>query len=342
MKTLFKNRDGRLKTMRITVVVFILLMAGLAVFYKMGKSVDKMFVKIDHVFEAEKKAVNQKPKQEVTKARQAIEKKISEQIPEKKTLPSKDLKPRPKPKSEPEPALKPKPPIEKALAKQKNIPKPAPPKPELKPMPQKTADRSNPLELASSQYFEVYKEWQTQGEEIDEKSKRVGLKILNLENVYDLFQMKAVVVKEGIPHTDLDDHSRVADTALAEFSTTCFIVANPWEKWGSELKKSGFKQNDNLEIRYYTYDFVRNAIYARAKKAFEWSLAKENLPLDTDPAKADVLGSVYAVNRKGGGAFGVFVPSRVDFGADRSVVIDPLACFKGEKDIEALNRAGIL
>ena len=77
-------------------------------------------------------------------------------------------------------------------------------------------------------------------------------------------------------------------------------------------------------------------------KAFEWSLKKKNLPLTTDPAQADVLGIVYSVNKDGGGAFGVFVPKRVDFKSKGSVIIDPQVCFAGQKDIEELNRAGLL
>ncbi len=117
----------------------------------------------------------------------------------------------------------------------------------------------------------------------------------------------------------------MAASALSEFSTTCFVVSDPWEKWGDALKASGYHKNDDIQVRYYTYDFVRNAIYARAMKAFEWSLKQKNLPDDTDPGTADVLGVVYAVKKDSGGAFGIFVPTRVDFVSHGSVIVDPRA-----------------
>ena len=198
------------------------------------------------------------------------------------------------------------------------------------------------LNLSSKEYFEVYRQWQEQGKTLDKGKTLVNLRILNLENVYDLFQMKAVVIKDGKPHTDLEDNSRIANASLSEFSSTCFIVSNPWKKWGQALKDAGFTKNDNIEVWYYTYEFVRNSIYARAQKAFEWSAAKLNLPEGTDPSKADVLGKVYAVNKVGGGAFGVFVPFQVDSQTHASVKINPLICFKGQKDIQVLNNAGLL
>jgi len=198
------------------------------------------------------------------------------------------------------------------------------------------------LSLPSEEYFEVYKQWQVQGKSLDKDKKLVALRIQNLEKVYELFQMKVVALKSNQPHTDLGDGSRVAGPSLEEFSTTCFVVSDPWEKWGEALKGSGFSKGDDIQVRYYTYDFVRNAIYARAMKAFEYSLAKKGLPGTTDPSQADVLGEVYTINKNGGGQFGVFVPKRVDFQSQGSVEIDPMACFKGQKDIEALYHAGLL
>jgi len=203
-------------------------------------------------------------------------------------------------------------------------------------------EKPKTLKLSSEEYFEVYKQWQDQGKTLDREKALVNLRILNLENVYDLFQMKVVVIKNGKPHTDLGDNSRIANASLSEFSSTCFVVSNPWKKWGDALKDAGFSKNDNIEVRYYTYEFVRNSIYARGQKAFEWSAASLNLPGDSVPSKADVLGRVYAVNKIGGGAFGVFVPLQVDFQSHASVEINPLVCFKEQKDIQALNTAGLL
>jgi hypothetical protein len=393
MKALFKHSNGRLKTSRIALLVFVLLLVCLSFAYKMGKTADKVFVKIEHVFEAEKQ--EKTPEETVAEINKTIEKTIPDKRPEIKQEKTSDAEPEQKPvpiKSEKlaetkveKPVVKPMSEI-KPKATKKNLPvkkakpevtsqtvanrmageikvvekarnkKTKPPekdqvrftlaqdlklKADDKSLRAENANKEN-LKLSSKEYFEVYKQWQEQGEAIDKGKALVGLRIHNLEHVYDLFQMKAVVLKDGAPHTDLEDDSRVANAALSEFSSTCFIVSNPWKKWGSALKESGFSQKDDIEIRYYTYEFVRNSIYARALKAFEWSVAKQNLPEDTDPSTADVLGVVHAVNKTGGGSFGVFVPKRVDFKSGVFVDIDPLACFKGQKDIEALNRAGLL
>lgn len=196
--------------------------------------------------------------------------------------------------------------------------------------------------LPSRDYFEVFRQWQASGEKLDKDKSLVALRIENLEQVYDLFQMKVVAVKEGKPHTDLVDRTRIAENSLSDFSSTCFLVSSPWEKWGDSLKESGFNKDDKIQIRYYTYNIVRNAIYARAMQAFEWSVKQNNLPQDIKPGDADVLGEVHALKRKGGGSFGVFVPRRVDFAGHGSVKIDPLVCFAGQKDIEALSNAGLL
>ncbi|MEA1966688.1 MAG: hypothetical protein U9N77_00460 [Thermodesulfobacteriota bacterium] len=387
MKALFKHSNGRLKTSRMALFVFIILLICLSSVYKMGKSADKVLLKIEHVFEAPDKVG--KSKEPVARVVKALEHpmpekplKIKQELlpddepaePEKKLVPVKEVKQVEK-KSKPSEALQTatksksqkkatselaaeKTPVKKQTVEKVKTDKINKPEKEqvrfaqaqdLKLQPELDAAsmetrRGKPeiLKLPSKAYFKVYRQWQEQGEALDKGKTLVNLRILNLENVYDLFQMKAVAIKNGKPHTDLEDNSRIAKTSLSEFSSTCFIVSNPWEKWGDALKDAGFTKKDNIEVWYYTYEFVRNSIYARAQKAFAWSAAKLNLPEDHDPSKADVLGKVYAVNKAGGGAFGVFVPIQVDFSSLKSVKIDPLACYKGEKDIQALNNAGLL
>jgi hypothetical protein len=348
MKALFKYDNGRLKTSRIAFLVFLVVLVCLSFAYKMGKSADKVFVKIEHVFEAETKSA-------LVKAVKPIEQKI--QSPVQQSSPVQKAEPvqkadstqkygpgtKPRPKKEPQPQKKPEQVVKsEPIAAPEQVAKPEPmaaPEQVAERAPVKTREN---LTLASKEYFEVYKQWQKQGENMDKEKPLVELRILNLEKVYELFQMKAVVLKEGVPYMDLEDNSRIANASLTEFSTTCFVVSNPWEKWGNALRKAGISEKDDIEIRYYTYEFVRNSIYARALKAFEYSLAKQNLPKDMDPSQADVLGAVYAVNKDGGGSFGVFVPRRVDFKSRAFVDINPLVCFKGQKDIEALNQAGLL
>lgn len=344
MKDLFKHKNGRLKVTRITLFVFCLLLISFSIVYKMGKSADKVFVSIEHVFEPLK--TDSLPEPEPVSVTKSVEKPVPEPAPAAKPA----EKPAPVPEAKP---------VEKSVEEPESV---AITKPLVKTKPleknirvftselQKLVDdekmkdkpKNDGLNLSSKKYFELYKEWQTQGVSLDKVKKLVPLRIQNLEKVYELFQMKVVVLKDNIPHTDIGDGSRIAAPSLSEFSSTCFIVSNPWEKWGSILKDKGFTRADDIQVRYYTYEFVRNAIYARAMKAFEWSLKEKNLPLTTDPAQADVLGIVYSVNKEGGGAFGVFVPQRVDFKSQDSVIIDPRVCFAGQKDIEELNRAGLL
>ncbi|MCP3872061.1 MAG: hypothetical protein GY699_02760 [Desulfobacteraceae bacterium] len=351
MKALFKHGNGRLKTSRITFLVFIVMLVCLSLVYKMGKSADKAIVKIEHVFKAQKKEVRQLAETTEPPVKYpAPEKKAENRHPVKKNeniKVKKDLQPEKKVASTSPSGST----TEKTVRKNQRVkekvnisPEPAEKKQIKFTMAQdlSTKKKDKTLHLASKDYFEVYKHWQAQGETMDKGKTLVGVRILNLENVYDLFQMKPVAVKEDVPHTDLEDNSRVASASLSEFSSTCFVVTNPWEKWEHALKQAGFSKKNNIAVRYYTYDFVRNSIYARALKAFEWSVEKQNLPDDTDPSTADVLGVVYAVNKNGGGSFGVFVPKQVDFNSNLSVKIDPMACFKGQKDIETLNRAGIL
>ena len=387
MKALFKHENGRLKVTRIAFFVFCLLLISFSIVYKMGKSADKVFVSIEHVFEP----LKSDPLSEPVSVTKPVEKPVPEPIaePVEKPSPVPIAKPveksvpmlvaKPSQKTEPAAITKPlaRPVAEVEVEKQISVQKPAEQTTtepegldklvsvENKESVQKPAEKSirvltsgiqkliddktmadkpekEGLNLSSKKYFEVYKEWQTQGSSLDKGKKLVPLRIQNLEKVYELFQMKAVVLKDKTPHTDIGDGSRIAAPSLSEFSSTCFLVSNPWEKWGQILEDTGFRRVDDIEIRYYTYEFVRDAIYARAMKAFEWSLKEKNLPLTTDPAQADVLGIVYSVNKDGGGAFGVFVPKRVDFKSKGSVAIDPRVCFAGQKDIEELNRAGLL
>ena len=65
--------------------------------------------------------------------------------------------------------------------------------------------------------------------------------------------MKAVVLKENTPHTDIGDGSRIAVPSLSEFSSTCFVVSDPWKKWGQILEDTGFSRADDIQVRYYTY-----------------------------------------------------------------------------------------
>jgi hypothetical protein len=199
----------------------------------------------------------------------------------------------------------------------------------------------NAIELAPEEYAALYEQWRRSGDHLESDRQGIALRIMDLETVYDLFQMKVVAFRGQTPYMDLADNTRVAPQSLDGYSGTCFVVSRPWEKWGDALARAGFRKNEAVEVRYYTYQFVRNAIFARAARAVAWSAAV-GPGTEADLSSADVLGRVYGVNRSGGGAFGVFVPVRVDFASGPSVAVDPLACFPNEPDILALNRAGLL
>lgn len=203
----------------------------------------------------------------------------------------------------------------------------------------KTAGKG--IEMDPEEYAALYEKWRRSGEALAPDGQGVSLRIMDLEQVYDLFQMKVVAFRGQTPFMDLADNTRVAPQALVQYSGTCFVVTRPWEKWGNALARAGFRKNDAVEVRYYIYDFVRNAIFARAARAVAWSVAAGPAG-NADLSKADVLGRVFGVNRSGGGAFGVFVPVQVDFASGMSVSVDPLACFPDEPDILALNQAGLL
>ncbi len=396
MTALFKHTTGRLKVTRIALFVFLMLLIGVSVVYKMGRSADQMLVTIEHVFEPLKPhpLPGSKSKSEpvtiIKPVKQPVPEPVSEPEPVVKAL--KKSKPpataesmaqaRQKQAREKQVPVEQKPiAVKSAKAKQIEVKQAKAKQPESKGSGKKALtenkapankasveptgdknmrissgktqtalddkmveDRSQKerLTLSSKDYFDAYNQWQAQGQHLDKDKKPVPLRIQHLETVYDLFQMKVVALKNKTPHTDLSDGSRVAGPSLSEFSTTCFVVSNPWEKWGKALEDSGFNKKDDVQVRYYTYEFVRNAIYARAMAAFEWSLGKKGLALTTDPSRADVLGEVYAVHKDGGGRFGVFVPRRVDFQSQESVEIDVPDCFEGQKDIEALVKAGLL
>lgn len=53
MKSLFSYKNGHLKTGRVAILVFILLLICLGLLFKARNPVDQMLVKVSHVFDAE-------------------------------------------------------------------------------------------------------------------------------------------------------------------------------------------------------------------------------------------------------------------------------------------------
>jgi hypothetical protein len=153
--------------------------------------------------------------------------------------------------------------------------------------------------------------------------------------------MKPVAVLRGNIFIDLTDGTRLPERALDEYSSTVFLVEGPWDKWEDALKSAGVRQSDKFEVRYYMYDFIKNAIFTRANQAFDWLKAQGRIGRDVKPDGVDILGRAYVIKRQEGGRFGVFVPVSVSVRDGRVVSIDP-ACFAGQADIAALRTAGLL
>ena len=401
MKPLLTYDDGRLKTGRVALLVFIMILVGCTIAYKLSKPVDQVMVAVKHVFEAEPVETaepetpaeeSQEKEQEKTEAVPQPEKK-----PEPKSAPKSELKQEAGQKAEEtqkpaeekaavqQPMTPPSAKIDKQSAEQKPAAAPGPEKPESDPSsapvpePIKVVSAKQPLQekpthesaplmigkeatqpikftpmpttgshekkeaagevtLASSDYMGVYQSWKKVGEQGG--GGNIPLRIENLENVYKLFQMKVVALVDGKPYADLSDGSRIAPASLDVYSSTCFVVSNPFEKFNDTLVKAGLR-GKRVEVRYYMYDSVRNSIYARANLAVTCCREKGLIPADTASSSVDLLGRSYAIRKKGGGGFGVFVPTRIDLPGGRSVTVDP-SCFKGSQDIDHLVSAGLL
>jgi len=200
--------------------------------------------------------------------------------------------------------------------------------------------RKNGVTVDQKQYKALFHSWRVAGKEGKGKEK-TPLRVENLRKTYDLFQMKPVAVIRGNAFFDLSDGTRVAEKSLKEYSTTVFLVDRPWDKWGKALAAAGIRRGDRFEVRYYMYDFIRDAIYARVNQAFSWCSNTGLIPGDLPADAVDVLGRAYVINRQGGGRFGVFVPVSLDTKDGRTVAVAP-ACFRNQPDVETLREAGVL
>jgi hypothetical protein len=211
-------------------------------------------------------------------------------------------------------------------------------------LPKKTFLDADPdkreVTVDQKQYKALFHSWRIAGKEGKGKEKS-PLRVENLRNTYDLFQMKPVAVIRGNAFLDLSDGTRVSEKSLEEYSTTVFLVDRPWDKWGKALSAAGIRRGDRFEVRYYMYDFIKDAIYARVNQAFSWCSDTGLIPGDLPAGAVDVLGRAYVINRQGGGRFGVFVPVSLDTKDGRTVAVDP-SCFRGQPDVDTLREAGVL
>jgi hypothetical protein len=204
----------------------------------------------------------------------------------------------------------------------------------------KADPRTGEVTVDQKQYMTLFKSWHAAGNG-SATTEKIPLRVQNLRESYELFQMKVIAVVRGNTLLDLADGARVSEAALAEYCTTLFLVDRPWDKWAEALTSAGIRHGEQVEVRYYMYDFVKRAIYARVNQAVSWCRDNGLVAKDLPAASMDVLGRAYVINRQGGGRFGVFVPVSVETTDGKTVAVDP-ACFRGQADVEALHVAGLL
>jgi len=190
-------------------------------------------------------------------------------------------------------------------------------------------------------YSKLHRAWRQAGRDDKHPDRLIPLRIENLRQAYNYLQMKPVVIRGDGSCIDLSDGRHLPPAFLDRFSTIVIRVSEPWEKWGAELKRAGVRPGEKFEIRYYLYDFVRRALYARVNQAYDWARQRGLLTAATRPDEVDVLGRAYVVNRSGGGAFGVFVPRLLTTRNGRTVKIDPRA-FPSAPEVAALQQAGVI
>lgn len=378
MKRFFVSDDDRMKTGRIAFLVLLSVIAGCTLVYYMGKPADKVLLAVKHVFEAEETpALKPKPDAEPEPPKESSRKEGSVEAEEQaeKSAGKSDAPPEPSIHQAPGPQTQkdlhagaPDTSLgeatEKAVEKKREkapaatVAEAKPPAPGISGENNRQPVRFNSFPgvqpeasaqeegktgegaLSASDYLAVHKSWRESGAQGSGEG-NIPLRIENLKAVYSLFQMKAVALRGDKPYVDLSDGTRIAGGALSPYSTTCFRVADPFDQWGSELEKAGLTPGNPVAVRYYMYETIRNAIYARAARAVECCRQQGLIPEGVSADEVDLLGRAYAIRRQGGGGFGVFVPVGIDLPDGRTIAVDP-ACFAGSADIDHLMASGQL
>ncbi|NOY69159.1 MAG: hypothetical protein GXP53_06655 [Deltaproteobacteria bacterium] len=355
MRRFLTHADGRLKSGRIAFLLFVGLIVCFSLAYRFARPVDRVMVAVTHMFNAQPvKTAPEAARPQEKPAKPVEAKPAAPELRQERSGPPVENKPAKRESGE-QAVPRTGESLDKGkMDKGKNRSRPASAK---KPANITTAPAAPPgtvlsekektdegvsLTLEGKAYESIYRQWREAG---GNNRGALSLRIENLREVYPLLQMKAVATLNGKPYVDLSDGSRVAEGALESYSSTRFLVSDPFEKWPDALARAGLVPSMRVEVWYYTYDFIRNAIYGRAWQAIDCAIQGGLIPAETDPASMDLLGRAYAVKRKGGGGFAVFVPIRVDLPGDlpggRTVRIDP-SCFAGNGDVAALIAAGIL
>ncbi len=363
MKGLLIHKDGGLKTGRVALLIFVLLLAGSGFLFSAGRQLDTALVAVQHVFEpqpveaVEKEAlaesvavVNDQAVKEAeakhTESPAPADAPVSGELPvaaevsQQQTAPKAELTPAAEPEVEVQ-VKKPAPQIQTVAEPEPLRKKVSEQTPVAEPLViQERQTSTAELSVAPDRYLELLQSWNNSGSE-EVRSAPIPLRVENLRQSFALFQMKVVAVNVRGQMFDLADGSRLPSAALDDYSATVFVVENPWPQWGDALKSAKFRSGEPVQVRYAMYPFVKNAIYARSRQAFEWCKASGHIAADTRPEQVDVLGRTFVINRKGGGRFGVFVPVSLIAQDGRTIAISCEA-FAGQADVEALRQAGMM
>jgi len=249
-------------------------------------------------------------------------------------------------------------PVKKTITKQdetksvKHIPKPAlkesvkkvrhetnkiRPSPKKHPGILKTEKKKQSVKVSQDLYQQIHHAWMT-AEKKDHN--QFHLRIENLPNAYSCFQMKPIAISKS-RWFDLTEGLNISKNALDNYASTVFESSNPWDDWYDQLRSAGFTPDDNIQIRYYMYSFIKDKLFATASLSLECCQSKGLIASGVSPEKMTILGKTYVVNRDGGGRIGVFVPTRINIMNGKSVEVD-VECFEKQLEINILRQAGLL
>jgi len=202
----------------------------------------------------------------------------------------------------------------------------------------KKSKNNKKITLSKNLYKKIHDAWMDSGNKGD--SQIISLRVSNLKNVYQYFRMKPVAVLNN-KFVDLCDNLMLSSDSLKEYSETVFISSDPWNDWGDRLIESGFKKQDNVIVRYYMYNFIRNSIYQIANKAFQCSKDDGLISKSVLKDHVDILGETFVIERDGNGKFGIFVPRQIDLAQGKTININP-SCFSDQEEIQILITSGII
>ena len=354
MKRLLMHSDGRLKTGRLSLVVFIALLVCGALFFKAGQQLDTVLVEVKHQFEPQLETAPtdaDTPQDEIASS-SADESIAAEQPQDQQAQVAEHQQPQAmvvdeqqsaliEPAQQPETVA-----LDQVMTEQLST-QPIAQVEEIvqnRPDHLTQVDKDQPLSLDSEPYFKLMQEWAASGnqEVTPELAEAViPLEVENLHQCYALFQMKVIAINVKGQLFDLTDGSRLPQQALDDYSSTVIAVEQPWQHWQAGLQRAKFKPQDSVQVRYYMYPFVRNAIYARCQQGFEWCKQRGLIAADTQPNQVDIAGKTFEIQRNGGGRFGVFVPQTLTTATGQRIAISTDA-FAGQGDIAALQSSGLL